>query len=125
MDSLELSAKILREDSAPALTELMQIMADPTAKARERLKAARQFKRCLHSLKRVIEAQHTAPALRRDLIEVLRTYRNGIASAYSNRSILTQFPPSPVRMRKLELLSEAEQGMVENVSGSTAAEIVG
>jgi hypothetical protein len=80
MDNLELSAKILREESAPALTELMQVMADSTAKARERLKAARQFKRCLLSLKRVIEAHNTAPALRRDLIEVLRTYRNGIAS---------------------------------------------
>jgi len=86
MDRYELSAKIMREESAPALEGLMQIMADPTAKAREKLKAARQFERCLQSIKRVVEARQTAPALRGDLIEVLRTYHNGIASAYCNPS---------------------------------------
>jgi hypothetical protein len=72
MDSRELAIKTLREEAAPTLSGLMQVMADPTAKARERLKAARQFKKCLHSLKRVIEAKPTAPALRQELIEVLR-----------------------------------------------------
>ena len=92
----ELAAKILRDESAPVLDGLMQIIADPTAKARERLRAVRQFKRCLHSLKRAVEAQHTASALRADLIEVLRSYRDGIASAYSSRSIRAQVPQSPV-----------------------------
>jgi len=77
-----LAANILREASAAVFQGLMRTMADPTAKARERLKAARMFKTHLHSLKRLAEAQQTATALRRDLIEILRTYRNGIASAY-------------------------------------------
>jgi len=86
MGHYELAAKILREDAAPVLEELLQIMADPTAKARERLKAVRQFKRCLNSLRRVVEAHQMAPALRGDLIEVLRTYHNGIASAFGRSS---------------------------------------
>jgi len=86
MESHELAAKILREESAPILEALMRTMADPTAKAREKLKAVREFKQCLHSLKRVVEARQTAPALRRDLIEVLRAYRNGVASAYCSPS---------------------------------------
>jgi len=86
MGGYEIAAKILREDSAPVLEELLQIMADPTAKARERLKAVRQFKKCLISLRRVVETLQMAPALRSDLIEVLRTYHNGIASAYGRLS---------------------------------------
>lgn len=89
MGKHELAAKILREESAPVLEELMQTMADPRAKARERLKAVRTFKRCLHSLKRLVEAQQTTPALRRDLIEVLRKYHGGIASAYRAKYRLT------------------------------------
>jgi len=83
MNSYEGTTSLLRAEAGPVLEELMQIMADPTAKARERLRAVRQFKRCLISLGRVVEAQQTAPALRRHLVEVLRKYHNGIASAYS------------------------------------------
>jgi len=103
MDGPELAAKILREESAPVLDGLMQIMADPTAKARERLRAVRQFKKCLHSLKRVVEARQTAPLLRRDLIEVLRAYHDGIASAYLRGAVQARIPSSPVKMKKLEL----------------------
>jgi len=84
MNSYEGAAKQLRAEAAPVLEELMRIMADPTAKARDRLRAVRQFKRCLISLGRVVELQQTAPALRGHLVEVLRKYHNGIASAYSN-----------------------------------------
>ena len=84
MDSYEGTAKLLRAEAGPVLEELMQIMADPTAKARERLRAVRQFKRCLISLGRVVETQQTAPALRAHLVGVLRKYHNGIGSAYSS-----------------------------------------
>jgi hypothetical protein len=84
MDSYEGPAKLLRVEAAPVLEELMLIMADPTAKARERLRAVRQFKKCLISIARVVETQQTAPALHRQLVGVLRKYHNGIASAYAS-----------------------------------------
>ena len=94
MESHELATKILREESAPILEALMRTMADPTAKAREKLKAVREFKQCLHSLKRVVEARQTAPALRRDLIEVLRI------SQWYRFGILQPVEPGPSNARK-------------------------
>jgi hypothetical protein len=61
--------------SAMALGLLVQVIDDPRAKSRERLQAARMLKTCLLWLNRLVEAQQTSPDVRKDIIEVLRSYR--------------------------------------------------
>jgi hypothetical protein len=61
--------------SAMALGLLVQVIDDPRAKSRERLQAARMLKTCLLRLNRLVEAQQTSPDVRKDIIEVLRSYR--------------------------------------------------
>ena len=60
---------------AAALKFLEEIIDDPKAKASERLEAMRMLKMYLLQLKRLIEAQETAPDVRENIIEVLREYR--------------------------------------------------
>ena len=61
--------------SAVALELLVEVIDDPKAKARERLEAVRMLKMSLRWLQDIIEAQQTAPNLRKDIMDVLRTYR--------------------------------------------------
>ena len=73
MDAQELAVKVPRYSLA--LDLLVEVIDDPKAKARERLEAVRMLKKGLFWLKFVLEAQETAPDLRKDLIEVLRRYK--------------------------------------------------
>jgi len=73
MDAQELAEKVPRYSLALEL--LVEVIDDPKAKARERLEAVRMLKKGLFWLKFLIEAQETAPDLRKDLIVVLRRYR--------------------------------------------------
>lgn len=69
------AAGALEGHSAAALQELVRIIDDPNAKARDRLTASRTLKGCLLSLTRLAEAQQTSPYLRRQITDVLRNYR--------------------------------------------------
>jgi hypothetical protein len=60
---------------AAALKLLEEIIGDPKTNASERLEAMRMLKMYLLQLKRLIEAQETAPNVREGVIEVLREYR--------------------------------------------------
>jgi hypothetical protein len=60
---------------AAALKLLEEIIGDPKTKASERLEAMRMLKMYLLQLKRLIDAQNTAPKVRESVIEVLREYR--------------------------------------------------
>ena len=60
---------------AMAIPMLVKIMDDPAAKSRERIQAARLLKKCLAALQRLAESQQTSPELRKNIIEVLRSYR--------------------------------------------------
>jgi hypothetical protein len=60
---------------ATLLGLLVDVIDSPTARSRERLRAARTLKKCLASLQRVLESGQTSPQLRKDLVEVLRAYR--------------------------------------------------
>ena len=62
-------------DTALTLKTLVQVIDDPQVRARTRLDAVRALKKQLVWLKRLIEAPETAPVLRREIIEALRTYR--------------------------------------------------
>jgi hypothetical protein len=60
---------------ATLLRLLVEIIDSPTARSRERLRAARTLKTCLGSLQCVLESGQTSSQLRRDIVEVLRAYR--------------------------------------------------
>ena len=77
MDAQELAVKAPRYSLALEL--LVEVIDDPKAKARERLEAVQMLKKGLFWLKFLLEAQETAPDLRKDLIEVLRRYRRSSA----------------------------------------------
>jgi hypothetical protein len=62
-------------DTALTLKTLVQVIDDPRVRARTRMDAVRALKKQLVWLKRLIEAPETAPVLRREIIEALRTYR--------------------------------------------------
>jgi hypothetical protein len=63
------------QDAALTLKTLVQVIDDPQAKARTRLDAMQTLKEHLIWLQRLIEAPETAPDLRKEMIEALRTYR--------------------------------------------------
>ena len=69
------SAKDVFSRSAVALELLVDVIDDTKAKARERLEAMRMLKASLRWLQCIIEAKQTPPDLRKDVINVLRTYR--------------------------------------------------
>jgi hypothetical protein len=50
-------------------------MDDPTAKVRDRLRAAQILKVYLLKLERLLESQQTAPDIRKGITEALRKYR--------------------------------------------------
>jgi len=62
-------------DTALTLKRLAELIDNPQASAKTRLKAVRTLKKQLISLKRLIEAQETPPDIRKDVIETLRNYR--------------------------------------------------
>ena len=68
------SPKELSQRAAEALGQLVRIMDDPTAKARDRLKAAQILKAYLLKLERLLESQQTAPDIRKEITEALRKY---------------------------------------------------
>jgi hypothetical protein len=65
----------LSRRAAEALGHLVRIMDDPTAKARDRLRAAQILKVYLLKLERLLESQQTRPDIRKEIIEALRKYR--------------------------------------------------
>ena len=68
-------ANELSRRAAEALGHLVRIMDDPTAKARDRLRAAQILKVYLLKLERLLESQQTRPDIRKEIIEALRKYR--------------------------------------------------
>jgi len=68
------SAKDVSSHAAVALELLVEVIDDPKAKARERLKAVRMLKMSLRWLQCIVEAQQTALDLRKDIADVLRSY---------------------------------------------------
>ena len=69
------SANELSQRAAEALGHLVRIMDDPTAKARDRLRAAQTLKIYLLRLERLLESRQTAPDIRKEITDVLRKYR--------------------------------------------------
>jgi len=64
----------LSQRAAEALGHLVQIMDDPTAKARDRLRAAQILKVYLLKLERLLDSQQTAPEIRKEITEALRKF---------------------------------------------------
>jgi hypothetical protein len=64
----------LSQRAAEALGHLVQIMDDPTAKARDRLRAAQILKVYLLKIERLLDSQHTAPEIRKEITEALRKF---------------------------------------------------
>jgi hypothetical protein len=60
--------------AADGLKLLVQVIDDPRAKATTRLEAVRLLKKRLLWLKHALEAPHTAPDLRSEIIAALRIY---------------------------------------------------
>ena len=69
------SANEVSQQAAEALGHLVRIMDDPTAKARDRLRAAQILKVYLLKLERLLKSQQTAPDIRKEITEALRKYR--------------------------------------------------
>lgn len=67
-------ANELPQRAEQALQHLLRVMADPTAKARDRLKAAQILKKYLAALGHLLESHETAPELHKAITEVLRKY---------------------------------------------------
>ncbi|MFZ3358973.1 MAG: hypothetical protein WCA56_18400 [Xanthobacteraceae bacterium] len=78
MDAQDLGLDIPRQSLALGL--LVEIIDDPKANARERLKAVRMLKMGLCWLQCLVEAPQTAPDLRKDIIEALCRYRRSNAA---------------------------------------------
>jgi hypothetical protein len=72
---LEEPQTALPEHAAAVLRSLVRLIDDPKAKARIRLEAVQRLKHYLAWLGGLVEAQQTAPDVRQEIIEVLRTYR--------------------------------------------------
>ena len=69
------TANEVSQQAAEALGHLVRIMDDPTAKARDRLRAAQILKVYLLKLERLLKSQQTAPDIRKEITEALRKYR--------------------------------------------------
>jgi hypothetical protein len=67
-------ANELSQRAAEALTHLVRIIDDQTAKARDRLRAAQILKIYLLRLERLLQSQQTAPEIRKEIREALRKY---------------------------------------------------
>jgi hypothetical protein len=67
-------ANELSKRAADALGQLLGIMVDPTAKARDRLRAAQILKVYLLKLERLLESQQTAIDVRKEITEALRKF---------------------------------------------------
>jgi hypothetical protein len=67
-------ANELSQRAAEALGHLIRIMDDPSAKARDRLRAAQILKAYLLKLERLLESQQTDPHNRKKIKEALRKY---------------------------------------------------
>jgi hypothetical protein len=64
----------LSQQAADALTRLVRIIDDQTAKARDRLKAVQILKKYLLRLECLLESQQTAPEMRKEIRDALRKY---------------------------------------------------
>jgi hypothetical protein len=65
-------ANELPQQAEQALGHLLRLMEDPTAKARDRLKAAQILKKYLHALEYLLKSRQTTPDLHNAITEVLR-----------------------------------------------------
>jgi hypothetical protein len=64
----------LPQRAEQALGHLLRLMDDPTAKARDRLKAAQVLKQYLRALEHLLQSRETTPDLHKAITEVLRRY---------------------------------------------------
>jgi hypothetical protein len=67
-------ANELPKRAEQALGQLLRLMEDPTAKARDRLKAAQMLKQHLGALEQLLQSRQTTPDLHKVITEVLRKY---------------------------------------------------
>ena len=67
-------ANELPQRAEQALGHLLRLMDDPTAKARDRLKAAQILKKYLGALEHLLKSRQTTPDLHKAITEVLRKY---------------------------------------------------
>ena len=67
-------ANELPERAEQALRHLLRLMEDPTAKARDRIKAAQTLKQYLAALEHLLKSRQTTPDLHQAITEVLRKY---------------------------------------------------
>jgi len=67
-------ANELPQRAEQALGHLLRLIEDPTAKARDRIKAAQMLKKYLHALEQLLESRRTSPDLHKAITEVLRKY---------------------------------------------------
>jgi hypothetical protein len=82
MDALESRAKLLNR-LAVALELLEEIIDDPAATPRERLKAVSALKAGLCCLAQIAQSPHAPPDLRDGVIEILRQRRNAMLHKHS------------------------------------------
>jgi hypothetical protein len=67
-------ANELPQRAEQALGQLLPLIEDPTAKARDRLKAAQMLKQYLHALEQLMELRRTTPELHNAITQVLLNY---------------------------------------------------
>jgi hypothetical protein len=67
-------ANELPQRAKQALGHLLRLMNDPTAKARDRLKAAQTLKKYLGALEHLLKSRQTTPDLHKAITDVLRKY---------------------------------------------------
>jgi hypothetical protein len=67
-------ANQLPQQAEQALGHLLRLMEDPTAKARDRLKAAQFLRKYLRALEHLLKSHETTPDLHQAITEVLRKY---------------------------------------------------
>jgi hypothetical protein len=67
-------ANELPQRADQALGYLLRLMEDPTAKARDRIKAAQILKQYLHALEHLLKSRRTTPDLYKAIAQVLRKY---------------------------------------------------
>lgn len=67
-------ANELPQRAEQALQHLKRLIEDPTAKARDRLKAAQMLKQYLRALEQLLRSRQTTPELHKAITEILRRY---------------------------------------------------
>jgi hypothetical protein len=67
-------ANELPQRAEQAVRHLLRLIEDPTAKARDRLKAAQILKKYLGALEHLLQSRQTTPDLHKAITDVLRKY---------------------------------------------------